>query len=36
MTLYKRCPKREGYDKVAWAIVQKYPFLRNPISGHVS
>ena len=36
MSIYKRYPKREDYDRVARAIVQKYPFLRNPISGHVS
>ena len=36
MSIYKRYPKREDYDRVARAVVQKYPFLRNPISGHVS
>lgn len=36
MSMYKRYPAREGYDRVAREIVKKYPFLKNPISGHVS
>ena len=36
MAMYKRFPKREDYDRVARAIVDEYPFLKNPISGYVS
>ena len=36
MAIYKRYPKREDYDRVARGIVRKYPFMRSPISGHVS
>ena len=36
MSMYQRYPKREDYDRVARAVVHKYPFLKNPISGHVS
>ena len=31
MAMYKRFPKREDYDRVARAIVNEYPFLKNPI-----
>lgn len=36
MSMYKRYPKRYDYDRIARAIVDKYPFLRCPLSGHVS
>ena len=36
MSIYKRYPKREDYDRVARSLVAKYPFLRSPISGHIS
>ena len=36
MSMYKRYPKREDYDRVARSVVKRYPFMKNPISGHVS
>ena len=35
MALYRRKPRAADYERVAREIVQKYPFIRDPISGHV-
>jgi len=36
MAIYKTYPNRVDYDRIARAIIQKFPFLKNPINGHVS
>jgi len=36
MAVYKRYPSPADFDRVSREIVQKYPFMRNPISDHVS
>ena len=36
MAMYKEYPDHADYDRVSREIVRRYPFLKNPINGHVS
>ncbi len=36
MATYTRYPKKEEYTRVAREVIQKYPFLKCPMSGDVS